>query len=101
MYIDARYPEPPAAQDIEGLFTCENNTTLSNLSQFCSIIMNIFKNDETSKKLAKKAKKVNNLKETKSDDHQIIIRNKTRQATHHARESKDTKSKAQKAQTTT
>ena len=95
MYIDARYLEPPNAQDIEGLFTCENNTTLSNLSQFCSIIMNSFKNDETSKKLTKKAKK-GNKKETKSHDHQIIIKNKTRKATHPARESKDTKSKAQR-----
>ena len=53
-YINARYLEPPGAQDIEGLFTCENPTSLSNLSQFCSIIMNSFKNNETSKKAKKK-----------------------------------------------
>ena len=68
MYIDARYLEPPAAQDIEGLFTCENTTSLSNRSQFRSIIMNSIKKGETPKKLTKKAKKMK-TKGTRADDH--------------------------------
>ena len=88
-YINTRYLEPPGAQDIEGLFTCENPTSLSNLSQFCSIIMNSFKNNETSKK-AKKVKK----NKTKADDHGIIVINKTRKTTQPSRECKNTKAKA-------
>ena len=55
--------------------------------------MNSLKKDETSKKLTKKAKKMKK-KETRADDHQITIRNKSRKATHPAREHKNTKSKA-------
>ena len=45
------------------------------------------------KKPIKKAIKVKK-KETRADDHEIIVRNKTRKATHPARERKNTKSKA-------
>ena len=93
-YINTRYLEPPGAQDIEGLFTCENPTSLSNLSQFCSIIMDSFKNknNETSK-TTKRAKKVKKNK-TKADDHGITVINKPRKTAQPAREGKNTKAKA-------